>query len=350
MLEKYKINIDCSIKDAIRKMDENNGAALLVVDENDYLSGLFTPGDMRRYILKSNDLSKKITAGMNPAPLTFETLEQAKREQKKGTMVVYPIVNSQGKLVDALFKNKPESEEEIISNTLKDVPLVIMAGGKGTRLYPYTRILPKALIPIGDRTITERIINQFCRYGCSKVIFILNHKAGMIQAYYNDLPKSYTVEYVKEDKYLGTGGGLSLLKDQLHSTFILSNCDILINDDLECIYQTHKKENNRITVVCAMKNLSIPYGVIKTTEDGQIVDMKEKPELSFLTNTGVYVIEPEIVQELQENRYTDFPDIIKAQMETGQKVGIFPVSGQSWMDMGQISNMDQMIKSFDVQS
>ncbi|MCI9215767.1 MAG: NTP transferase domain-containing protein [Dorea sp.] len=350
MLEKYKINIEYSIKEAIEKMDENHGAALLIVDDNDYLLGLFTPGDMRKYILKSNDISKKITAGMNPSPITFETLEQAKKEQKNGNMVVYPIVNNKGKLVDALFRNKKDSEEEKISNVLEQVPLVIMAGGKGKRLYPYTKVLPKALIPIGDCTITERIINQFSRYGCNEVFFILNYKASMIKAYYNDIKKTYKTNYVEEDKFLGTGGGLALLKGEINSTFILSNCDILINDDLECIYLTHKKEKNKITVVCAMKNITVPYGVINATEDGSILKIQEKPEFSFLTNTGVYVIEPEILQEIPQNEYIDFPDIIKRQISEGNKVGIFPISEQSWMDMGQINNMNQMIKNFDIES
>lgn len=349
MLEKYKISVNYSIKEAIKKMDENHGAALFIVDDNDYLLGLFTPGDMRRYILKSNDISQNITVGMNPSPITFDTLEQAKKEQKKGEMVVYPIINNKGKLVDALFKNNVDSEEEIISKVLEPIPLVIMAGGKGKRLYPYTKVLPKALIPIGDCTITERIINQFSRYGCNKVFFILNYKASMIKAYYNDLHKTYETEYVEEDKFLGTGGGLSLLKGKIHSTFVLSNCDILINDDLECIYLTHKKERNKITIVCAMKNLTIPYGVINTAEDGSISKIQEKPEFSFLTNTGVYVIEPEILQEMHVNEYIDFPDIIKKQMSAGNKVGIFPISEQSWMDMGQINNMNQMIKRFDIE-
>lgn len=348
MLERYKISVDFSIKQAIEKMDENQGSALFIVSDQDYLLGLFTPGDMRKYILKSADISQKITAGMNPNPIIFETLEQAKKEQKKGNLVVYPIVNSKGKLVDALFNNKKDSEEEKISDALKHVPLVIMAGGKGKRLYPYTKVLPKALIPIGDYTITERIIRQFSRYGCSKVFFILNYKASMIKAYYNDIHKTYKTEYIEEERFLGTGGGLSLLKRKIHSTFILSNCDILINDDLECIYQTHKKVKNKITVVCAMKNLTIPYGVINATEEGAISKIQEKPEFSFLTNTGVYIIEPEVLEEIQENEYIDFPDIIKRLMSFNVKVGIFPISEQSWMDMGQINNMDQMLKSFDI--
>ena len=182
---------------------------------------------------------------MNPSPITFETLEQAKKEQKNGNMVVYPIVNNKGKLVDALFRNKKDSEEEKISNVLEQVPLVIMAGGKGKRLYPYTKVLPKALIPIGDCTITERIINQFSRYGCNEVFFILNYKANMIKAYYNDIKKTYKTNYVEEDKFLGTGGGLALLKGEINSTFILSNCDILINDDLEYKFITGSSKSTQ---------------------------------------------------------------------------------------------------------
>jgi len=222
---------------------------------------------------------------------------------------------------------------------------IILAGGKGTRLYPYTKVLPKALIPIGDYTITERIINQFCRYGCNKVFFILNHKANMIEAYFNDIEKKYSIEYIKEKDFLGTGGGLSLLKGKINTTFIVSNCDILVNADLECIYQMHKKQNNKITLVCAMKNIVIPYGTIKTDEDGMIIKMDEKPEISFLTNTGVYFIEPEIIDEL-DGQYIDLPDIVKKYLGK-ENVGVFPISEHSWMDMGQFNEMTSMIEKFD---
>jgi NDP-sugar pyrophosphorylase family protein len=164
----------------------------------------------------------------------------------------------------------------------------------------------------------------------------------MIKAYFNEIEKQYTINYIDEDKPLGTGGGLSLLKGKIDQTFILSNCDILIEEDYEKIYNYHKKENNLITMVCSLKNIKIPYGVIEINETGEIENMKEKPELSFFTNTGMYIVEPKIIEELEENNPINFPDIIEKYKAKGEKIGIYPISENSWMDMGQLDEMDKM--------
>lgn len=347
MISSYIIHENASVKQAIELLDKNNGKSVFVTDTSGHLKGIFTQGDMRRYILHSTDLSDTIENAMNSHPIVFKSRNEALQAKMKKNMVVYPIVNEEGILIDALFKEQKPDEINKCSNALKEVPLVIMAGGKGTRLYPYTKVLPKALIPIGDYTITERIIKNFCNYGCQEVYFVLNHKANMVKAYFDDLDKNYIVHYVKENQYLGTGGGLSLLKKEIHNTFILSNCDILIKDDLECIYRTHKKNKNKITFVCAMKNIVIPYGVVNVDRKGDISDICEKPEVSFLTNTGVYIIEPEVIQSLEDNKFIHLPDIAQRYIKAGERVGVFPVSEQSWMDMGQFSEMEQMMKHFE---
>lgn len=219
-----------------------------------------------------------------------------------------------------------------------------MAGGLGKRLYPYTKILPKPLIPIGEIPISEHIINRFNKYGCKEFFLIVNHKKNMIKAYYNEIEKDYSISYADEDedKPLGTGGGLSLLKGKINSTFILSNCDILIKEDYEKIYNHHKVEKNLITMVCSLKHIKIPYGVINTNEKGEIEDMKEKPEISIFANTGMYIVEPEVLNLIEENKFVGFPDIIKRVMDEGKKVGIYPISENAWLDMGQLDEMEEM--------
>lgn len=348
MLDTYKVTANCNVKMAIQTMEDIRKPVVFIVDEEDKLLGIFTLGDMRKFILKNGDLSAYITEAMNSTPVTFRSLEEAQRAKKEKKMVVYPVVDSNGRLLDALFERDADVFHNVQNNSaLAQIPLVIMAGGKGTRLYPYTKVLPKALIPIGNITITERIINSFYNYGCREVYLILNHKANMIKSYFNDLAKDYTIHYIEEKEFLGTGGGLSLLKGVIKGTFILSNCDVLINDDLECIYRTHMLNNNSITFVCAMKNLSIPYGVVNTDSEGKITSLTEKPEFSFLTNTGVYVIEPDILDNIQDGEFIHFPDVAKRCMKKGGKVGVFPVSEKSWLDMGQFSEMEIMMEQLE---
>ena len=349
MLDKYKIHPNSTVRIAIQNMDDNHCSVTFIVNENEILLGIFTQGDMRKFILQNGNLAANITEAMNAKPIIFHSLEEAKKAMQIRRMVVYPIVNNEGQLVDALFERTPDSGESKKNNcALTDIPLVIMAGGKGTRLYPYTKILPKALIPIGDITITERIINNFVQYGCRDLYMILNHKANMIKSYFNELEKNYTLHLIKEEKFLGTGGGLQLLKNKIHNTFILSNCDILINEDLECIYKTHKAKKNKITFVCAMKSISIPYGVVRTDASGKIIKMTEKPEFSFLTNTGVYVIEPDIISSIEKDEIVHLPEIAKRYLDKGERVGVFPISENAWLDMGKFSEMELMKKQLEI--
>lgn len=348
MLEKYKIGPENTVREAIQSMDNNGSSVTFIVDKDGILVGLFTQGDMRKFILKNGDLTQNITKAMNPNPIVFHSTKEALEKKKQIKMVVYPIVDKNGKLLDAVFERSHHDKNgQIKSSALSDIPLVIMAGGKGTRLYPYTKILPKALVPIGDITISERIINNFLQFGCREIFMILNHKANMIKSYFNDLEKNYILHFIEEEEFLGTGGGIRLLKNKINNTFILSNCDILIDADIECIYKTHIQRKNKITFVCAMKSVSIPYGVINTDIDGEIVNMTEKPEFSFLTNTGIYMIEPEIINIIGKNEFIHFPDIAKRCMNKGERVGVFPISEKAWLDMGEFVEMNKMMKVFE---
>lgn len=348
MIEKYTIPPDRTVKDAIHLIECEHVDCIFITDKNDILLGIFTQGDMRRFMLKGGNMSTPVVKAMNSSPVTFTSREDALRESKTGNLIVYPVISPSGRLVDVIFKRKNVISEQS-STILKDIPLVIMAGGMGTRLHPYTKILPKALMPIGNLTITERIINNFISWGCKEIFLILNHKAGMIKSYFEELEKDYKIHYIVEEKFLGTGGGLSLLKGMIDSTFILSNCDILVNADFECLIKTHEKERNVITFVGAMKEFTIPYGVINTTPSGQIETIEEKPEISFLTNTGVYAINPKVINELHDNEFIHITDIAKRYMEQHEKVGVFPVLEKMWLDMGQFNEMETMLKELGIQ-
>lgn len=347
MKEQYIIHPEYTVRQAIEKMTKNLLKGVVITDNNNIVLGLFTNGDMRSFFLKGGLLSANISEAMNHSPFLFKNREEVLAERLKFDRVIYPIVDDDRHLLDVLDFNIREIEQNF-SDVLHNIPLVIMAGGKGARLYPYTKILPKPLIPIGDVTITERIIDKFQKFGCNKVYMILNHKANMIKAYMNDIIKDYDLRFVDEERFLGTGGGLHLLKGILKTTFILTNCDTLLNADLECAYLTHKEKGNKITFICAMKNYIVPYGVIETDTEGRIHSMREKPDYSFLVNTGVYVIEPDVIDFIRPGEYIDLPDIAQRIIVKGFKVGVFPIPEKAWMDMGQFSEMEDMMKSLGI--
>jgi dTDP-glucose pyrophosphorylase len=348
MIEKYTITADCSVKQAIEKMTEESIRAVVIVDDGNAVLGLFSNGDMRHFFLKGGSLGASITEAMNPNPKLYKSRIEMEEDRKNKPRVIYPIINEERRLIEIIDENDVVESASVISTALEKVPLVIMAGGKGTRLYPYTKILPKPLIPIGDVTITERIIGTFKKYGCKDVYMILNYKANMIKAYMNDIAKDYNVTFIDEEDFLGTGGGLQLLKGMIKDTFILSNCDTLLDADYECAYLTHKKNNNAVTFICAMKDMIIPYGVIETSSDGEILSMKEKPDYSYLVNTGVYVIEPETIDYIGDNEFIGLPDLAERVSKNGSRIGVFPISEKAWMDMGQFSEMESMMRNLGI--
>lgn len=330
---------DTSVLDAMHRMDETGMGVLFVAPEGK-LEAVITDADVRRFLLRGGDLSHPLCEAANyrPKSLPLERRSEAKEFLLRNAISALPLLDKSGCISDVIFAGLLD----IDTRKKACLPVVIMAGGLGTRLYPYTKILPKPLIPVGELPIVEHIIHRFEDVGCTDFRMVVNYKKSMIKSYFNDLEKAYTVSFVDEDTFLGTGGGLSLLKGTLRETFFLTNCDILVDADFGDIYAHHKKSGNLITMVCAVKHFTIPYGVIDLGEDGRIQKVTEKPEMNFLTNTGVYVVEPRVVEELAPGVSIGFPDIMERYRAAGETVGVYPVSENSWTDMGQLEELEQM--------
>lgn len=242
----------------------------LFVQNNGVLLATLTDGDIRRWILKGGELQTQIKLVANYEP---KYLKEGQAHLAASTMREYridaiPIVDESHIIKEIIFQNSLGKKKAKFE---KDIAVVMMAGGLGTRLSPYTNILPKPLIPIGDYPIAEHIINNFRTYGCNQFFMIVNYKRNMIKAYFDDLYKDYQLEFIVEEKALGTGGGISLLKGKIKDTFVLTNCDIVIDDDLAKAYRQHVESENLITMVCSLKNFTIPYGVVNVGENGMVI-------------------------------------------------------------------------------
>lgn len=334
------IEEDKSILDAMKQIDRN-ARKILFVHENRKLRASLTDGDIRRWILKKGDLRMPVRYAANYCPIYLNEQQEdlAMRTMKKYQIDAIPIVDGDHVIKKVLFANILEKQHGKFE---KDVQVVIMAGGLGTRLSPYTNILPKPLIPVGDYPIAEHIINRFFEYGCKRFYMIVNYKRNMIKAYFDELDKNYELNFVTEERPLGTGGGISLLKGKIDHTFVLTNCDILIEDDLTKVYEQHVKSGNIITMVCSLKNFTIPYGVVNIGKDGTIESIREKPDMSFFTNTGCYFVEPEVIEDLKYNEPADFPMVIEKYMKDGKRVGMYPIGEEAWLDMGRLDELEKM--------
>lgn len=344
-IDKMIISEECTILEALKHLDEVATKVLFVVEDGKLVAAL-TDGDIRRWILKKGDLnaSVKNIANYNPMYMVNASRNQALELMKKEKIEAMPILNDSGNIQSVVLWDESEL---VVNKPTLNLPVVMMAGGLGKRLYPYTNILPKPLIPVGEIPIAEHIINQFCSFGCKDYYLIVNHKKNMIKAYFNEIEKDYNIYYIDEDKPLGTGGGLSLMKGKINSTFILTNCDILIREDFNKICQLHKEKKNIITMVCSLKNFSVPYGIVDIGEHGEIESMREKPELSFFTNTGCYIVEPKVIDEMEYNVSIGFPDIIEKYKRQGKNVGVYPIGEKAWLDMGQLDELEKMKTSLE---
>ena len=334
------IEEDKSILEAMQQLDKSARKILFVHKDRKLLASL-TDGDIRRWLLKKGNLEMTVRHAANYAPkyLYEQQAEQAVHTMKECGIDALPIVDREHRIKRVIFLNDVVQEHGTFD---KEIPVVIMAGGLGTRLSPYTNILPKPLIPVGDYPIAEHIINRFCTYGCRQFYMIVNYKRNMIKAYFDELDKAYRLDFITEERPLGTGGGISLLKGKIEDTFILTNCDILIDDDLTKAYEQHIVSENMVTMVCSLKNFTIPYGVVNIGEDGTIASMQEKPNMSFFTNTGCYFVEPEVIEDLRYNKPADFPAVIEKYMKDGKRVGIYPIGEEAWLDMGQLDELEKM--------
>lgn len=330
-----------SLRYALEQLDKVAVKVLLVIDNKQAFVAAITDGDVRRAILAGASLETMVSCIANYHPLFLEHDDEdtARKLMYEKEISALPILNQEKKIqkVYIIGEDKQKEDREKL-----DVPVVIMAGGLGTRLYPYTKILPKPLIPVSDIPISERIIQSFQKIGCEEFHMVVNYKRNMIKAYFNDMDHGYNIHFWDEETPLGTGGGLYLLKDCISGTFVLTNCDILILDDVRKIIQHHKKEMNKVTMVCSLKNFTIPYGIVNFSEGGEISSFEEKPQLSFFTNTGYYILEPDVFNYINQGEKIGMPDIIDRMREDELKVGIYPISENAWLDMGQFDSMESM--------
>ena len=336
---------EASILSALKHMDKVC-FKLLIVTHNDLYFGLISIGDIQRAIIKNIDLKEPIESIMRSDYIvsnTSDTIDDIKKLMLKIRAEFMPIVDSKNNIIKIHFWKDLFIDKE--TNPFKgfNLPVVVMAGGFGTRLRPLTYVIPKPLIPIGKKTILEEIFDRFSKYGCNEFHISVNYKSELIEYYIENQKLPYNISYFKEDKPMGTAGSLSLLKNKISSSFFVTNCDILIDQDYSEILEYHKNNKNEITIVAALKHYPIEYGTIETREHGLLESLNEKPELTFKINSGMYLLEPHLINEIPENDFFHITYLIENLRKQGRKVGVFPISQNSWSDIGTLEEYYKVI-------
>ena len=349
-IKKLTIPPDNSLRQAMRQLEETEKKILFVIDEWERLAGTITDGDIRRWILSDGNIGDTVESACNKTPLTISDvfdMDEVKKLMIERKINCIPVVTKDQYIIDVLFWDRVfRDTPEVKQKSKLDIPVVIMAGGKGTRLDPFTKILPKPLIPIGDKSVLEVIIESFLDYEVDQFYLSVNHKAKIIKSYFEELNPPYSLEYIDEKKPLGTAGSLKYLEGKFSGSFIVTNCDIIIKTDYDELYSYHISSDNDITVVASVKNYNIPYGICEIKNGGALTKLKEKPEYNFLVNTGMYVVKPEVLRHIPEDTFFHFTDLINAVQEKNGKVAVFPINESGWLDTGEWAEYKKAIEQF----
>ena len=308
----------------------------LVVD-GEQLLGTITDGDIRRAFLKGQGLNDTIERLFNPAPITCRT-DQPREDVlqmalAKGIKQI-PMTDEDGRLVGIEFV------DDYLRVSEKPNPVVLMAGGLGTRLRSLTVDTPKPMLTVGSKPILETIIGNFARHGFRNFYLSVNYKAEKIRDYFRDGKRfGVRISYLTEEKRLGTAGALSLLPEGIQEPIIIMNGDLLTSVNFEHLLNYHLVAGADATMCVRDYEFQIPYGVVHT-QGATISSIIEKPKQQFYVNAGVYVLNPEILSFIPKDAFFDMPQLFQDLIALGKKTCSFPIK-EYWMDIGQPNDFER---------
>jgi len=370
----YLISENSTIKNAINLLNKNKDKCLIVVDKKNTLKGTITDGDIRRALVQGKILNNNIKKvyKKNPEKIYLNKyLENDKSDaffKKIKEHKVLPIVNKKKKIVNILNWTSFSNNKKYNS---KNIKVVIMSGGEGRRLFPYTVVVPKPLVPVNEKAIIDHIIEKFENIGINNFYLTVNYKMNLLKAYFSqqktiidhiiekfeniginnfyltvnykmNLLKAYfsqqkkiKIKFINEKKPLGTAGSLSFFQKKIKESFFVTNCDSLIIYDYNSIYKYHNDKQLDLTIVAAKKIHYIPYGVCILSDKGLLNSINEKPKYDFLINTGFYIVNPRILKFIKKNKHLNMDDFINILLKKKMRVGVYSINENSWLDFGQ---------------
>ena len=341
---------DITVQDAMKVLNKTAEKCLLVVDKDNKLIGTLTDGDIRRFILNGANFDEAIDGAYCIKPSFLIESDYSTNKAKKliidNKLDVLPIINKENRLIGYVTWNQIIGEEQSHKKQKIDIPVIIMAGGEGTRLKPFTNVLPKPLIPINEKPVIEHIIQCFTNIGCLNFYITINYKSKILKAFFEELNPSYQVNFIKEEKPLGTAGILSSISNKIGENVFISNCDIIIDENYKKVYDFHIKNKFDITLVASAKKFTIPYGTCEINKEGHLSQINEKPVLNHLINTGLYIINTDLFSLIPRNQFFHMTDLIANAKKNGKTIGVFPVDEDSWIDIGQWSEYKKSIDLF----
>jgi dTDP-glucose pyrophosphorylase len=330
-LQKVVIGQECTIRDAMIAISSNLREIVLVIDKVECVCGVIIDGDIRRGLLRGLSMDSPVTEVMNRNFVSVgRDIDRAAVLDMMKALVIrqMPVIDSEGRFVGIHFFN------DLLGTSIKPNVAVIMAGGKGTRLRPLTENCPKPMILVAGRPILERVVLHLVGYGIRKIYLSINYLGQMIESHFGDGSRfGCSIEYLREEKALGTGGALSLLPGDIDHPIVVMNGDQVTQADIGKMLEAHAREEVAAMIGIRHYQVEIPFGVVRH-EGGRLIDLQEKPTLHHLVNTGIYVLSPEVISLVPTE--DEFPITTLFELLLAQKkpIGVHYVE-EDWIDVGR---------------
>ena len=336
-IEKIKLTVDSTIKEALQIIDLGAVKFAIVVDEQDKLIGTLTDGDIRRAILDGKTLDDKIETIYFKEP-TVVNVNNTKEEtinlctSKKIYQI--PVVDSGGKVVNIAVL------DELLKPKVYNNKVVLMVGGLGTRLRPLTEKIPKPMLHVGGKPILQTIVEKFVSYGFVNIVMCVGYKSNIIQDFFEDGSKfGAHIEYVLEEKRMGTAGALSLLETNPDEPFFVMNGDLLTNVNFEHLLEFHLTNGSIATMGVREYDFQVPYGVVNV-ENGRILSIEEKPVQKFFVSAGIYMLSPDCISHIPENEFYDMPTLFEKLIAMNENTISFLLR-EYWLDIGRMEEYEK---------
>jgi len=338
-----------SLMDAVQIIENSVKRLAVVLSDDRNVIGTLTDGDIRRCLLQGHTLDTSVSEAMNPSPVTtsINTSDSSLRELlNKNNIRSLPLVDTENHYVRTFHEMEFTSDVDGISIEKTFSAAIIMAGGEGTRLRPFTENLPKPMIEINGIPLLERQVRRLAKMGITMIYISVNYLSEIIKTHFgNGRDFGVVINYLHEDKKLGTAGALSLLPElEKSQSIIVMNGDVLTTSDFVNLYHFHKEHHSMITMSAINYHVDIPYGVIDY--DGtEVKALLEKPSQQFFCNAGIYALSVDVLNQIPMDTFWNMTDLIDKCLVDGNKVTVFPVH-EYWSDIGTPTDLEKARKEF----
>jgi len=348
--KKFLIRKNLSIKKAMLKLNKTGMKVLFVVGDGMKLLGSLSDGDIRKAVVSGSKLNSSISKVFNKKPLFYKddsvSMNNVRKIFKKQLISLIPIVNEKNEIT-RILSSSSYAKSIYKNNTRKNISntkVIIMAGGLGLRMKPFTDILPKPLLPLRGKAVIDHILDNFFSSGFKNAYISIRKQSKILEAYFKERKNKIKINFIRENTPLGTAGSIRKVKGNFKN-LIVTNCDTILKFNIDSALDFHNKSNFDISIFCLAKDYRLPYGVCILDKEKNFSKIQEKPTFNFFVNTGQYIINKKVLKYIP-NRKIDFPELIELSKKNKLKIGIYPVDEKSWFDVGQWNFYKKTLETF----